>query len=360
MRKIKILFTIPNFDTAGSGKVLYDLAKGLNKAIFEVHIACSHQKGLFFKEVEKLGIPIHIIETTCKLRPYVSLLKRVAPYKKFIKEQQFDVVHSWHWSSDWTEVLGAKWGGAKFVYTKKAMTWGNVHWKLRSYLADYIVTINSEMKAYFPNKKKQSLVPIGLDTSYYSPERFSVRNANTIKLITVANLVPVKGIETLINAMVVLNNPNIELTIVGDDRSQYAKDLKQMVNKLKVKDKIRFLGKQMDVRSFLNQHDLFVIPTLNEGRREGMPMALVEAMSMGIPVIGSDITGINFVLKDFKELLFTAGNAQDLAHKINEFMKLNSQDRDLIGRKLRQYVIEHFSMEQFLKSHEDIYLSLIK
>ena len=53
MGKIKILYVIPNFDTAGSGKVLYDLAKNLNKEKFQVEIACKNAKGAFFNEVEK-------------------------------------------------------------------------------------------------------------------------------------------------------------------------------------------------------------------------------------------------------------------------------------------------------------------
>src|SRR5690606_23198162 len=170
MKKLKILYTIPNFDTAGSGKGLYDLAKGLDKERFEVHIACSHNRGAFFTEVEKLGLPVHIIETTFPLRPYWGLFKRVKPCQNFIKQHGFDIVHSWHWSSDWTEVLAAKRGGAKFVYTKKAMTWSSKHWKIKSYLADFIITINEEMKNYFPYKKQQKLIPLGLDTDYYSPK----------------------------------------------------------------------------------------------------------------------------------------------------------------------------------------------
>ena len=50
--KIKILFTIPNFDTSGSGKVVYDLAKNLDKEKFDISIACRNNKGVFFKEIE--------------------------------------------------------------------------------------------------------------------------------------------------------------------------------------------------------------------------------------------------------------------------------------------------------------------
>lgn len=357
MHKPKILYTIPNFDTAGSGKVLYDLAKGLDKEQFEVHIACSHNRGAFFNEVEQLGIPIHIIDTTCKIRPYWSLYQRLQPYKQFIKQHQFDMVHSWHWSSDWTEVLAAKLGGAKFIFTKKAMTWGNRHWKIRSYLSDFIITINEEMRTYFPNKKNQKLIPLGLDTQYYNPEHFP-KKAVTEKLhiITVANLVPVKEIEVLIDAVNLLNNPHIELTVLGDDSSAYAEALKQKVKTSSKEANIKFLGKHTDVRPFLAQSDLYVISSL----KEGMPMALVEAMSMAVPVLGSDISGINFVLKDFSGLLFPASNSEALAEKIRCFYEKSMDEKQQLGNQLRDYTIQHFSLEQFVKAHEGLYKSVVR
>lgn len=359
MKKIKILYTIPNFDTAGSGKVLYDLAKNLNKDQFEVHIACSNNKGDFFKEIEKLELPIHFIETTSALRPYWSILKRIKSYKEFVKKEEFNIVHSWHWSSDWSEVLAVRLAGAKFIYTKKAMTWGNVHWKIRSYLSNFIVAINEEMRNYFPYKKNQKLIPLGLDTNYYNPEHFIKKtDSEKFKIITVANLVPVKGIEVLINAIISLNNYNIELTVLGDDRSDYAKELKQKVKDLNKETQILFLGKHTDVRPFLAASDIYVIPTLNEGRKEGMPMALVEAMSLGLPVLGSDISGINFVLKDFQKLLFEASNSDRLSKKILDLYEMSSEERLRLGGDLRAYCILNFSMKKFITAHEELYYKL--
>jgi glycosyltransferase involved in cell wall biosynthesis len=358
-RKVKILYTIPNFDTAGSGKVLYDLAKGLNKAKFEVEIACASNKGGFFKELEALGLPIHIKSFTKPVRPYLTLPFRICENVKFIRQHKIDIVHSWHWSSDWTEVLAARFGGAKFIYTKKAMTWGNVHWKIRSYLSNFIVTINEEMSIYFPNKKEQKLIPLGLDTDYYNPTLFQKKETDIFKIITVANLVPVKGIEVLIKAVKLLNNDKLYLEILGDDRANYASELKRIVHELDLQKQITFLGKHNDVRPFLVQADLYVIPTLDEGRKEGMPMALVEAMSIGIPVLGSNISGINYVLKDFPELLFEAGDSQDLAYRIAEFIAMAPQKRVEKGIVLRNYVVLHFSFEEFIKHHQELYKSLL-
>lgn len=361
MHKLKILYTIPNFDTAGSGRVLYDLAKGLDTVKFEVAIACKTNKGAFFKEVEALGFPIYIINMTVAPRPYFNLLFRVKPFRSFVKQNRFDIIHSWNWSSDWTEVLAARLGGAKFVYTKKAMTWGNIHWKIRSYLSNFIITINEEMKNYFPNKKQQKLIPLGLDTEYYNSNLFPHKSkSDKFKIITVANLVPVKGIEVLIQAIKSLDNLNIHLEVLGDDRDSYANELKQLVKDLHLENQISFLGKHTDVRPFLAQADLYVIPTLNEGRKEGMPMALVEAMAMGIPVLGSDISGINFVLKDFTELLFEASNNKGLSQKVELIYKKAEEDRKVIGQQLRDYCINQFSIGAFIKAHEDLYMKLYK
>lgn len=358
IKKIKILYTIPNFDTAGSGKVLYDLAKGLDKTKFDVVIACTHNKGAFYKEVEALGLPITLIDTTSPLRPYFSLFSRVKPYKQFLQTQGIDIVHSWHWSSDWSEVLAAKLAGVKFVYTKKAMSWGNIHWKLRSFLSDFIITINDEMSQYFRYKKNQKLIPLGLDTNYYSPEHFEKENKTGFKISTVANLVPVKGLEVLIQAVNHLKHLDIRLDIIGNDKGDYGQRLKQMVKGLELEHKITFLGRQPDVRPYLSASDVYIIPTLDEGRKEGMPMALVEAMSMQVPVLGSSISGIQYVLKDFKHLLFEPNNIQQLSDKIIEFYTMTETERLNIAKALRHYCITHFSLTSCIEAHESLYLKL--
>lgn len=361
MPKLKILFTIPNFDTAGSGKVLYDLVKGLDKEKFEVEVACSSNRGVFFKEMESLGIPIHIFETTTSYRPYITLFSRIKTIKAFFKSNKYDIIHSWHWSSDWTEALAARWAGAKWLYTKKAMSWGNKHWKIRSFLAHFIITINDEMRSYFPNKKTQKLIPLGIDTTYYNPRLFpeNIYQNDVFNIITVANLVPVKGVGVLINAIKKLNDPTIKLTVLGDNANEYGRYLASLCKDLNIEQQVVFLGKKSDVRPYITASDLYVIPTLNEGRKEGMPMALVEAMSMAVPVLGSNISGIKFVLKDFPELLFMAGNPEALKERLTYFKNMESQKRKDVGNALRNYCKEHYNMESFLSEHEKLYKSIL-
>ena len=162
--KIHILYTIPNFDTAGSGKVVYDLAKQLDKSQFKVSIACHHDKGDFFKEVAALGISIYITDVVIPLRPYYNLIQRTKSFRAFLKTEKVDLVHSWNWSSNWSEVLACKLARVTYVYTKKSMGYDNVHWKLKSFLSDFIITCNTDMRSFFSHKKQQRLIPFGLDS----------------------------------------------------------------------------------------------------------------------------------------------------------------------------------------------------
>ncbi|WP_299399499.1 glycosyltransferase [uncultured Gelidibacter sp.] len=361
-KRIRILYTIPNFNTAGSGKVLYDLVNHIDKDKFEIEIACENSDGYLFETIESLGVPIRIFKTKTTYRPYSSLLFRIVTISRFYRTHHYDIVHSWQWSSDWTEALAAKLASTKWIYTKKAMGFDNKHWHIKTFLADFIVTINDEMHHYFPWKRRQSLIPLGIDTEYYNPKQFKVNNRlddSEFHIITVANLVPVKGIEILIEAILMLNDTNIKLTVLGDNDSDYGHMMMALIEDLKIQGQIQFLGKKLDVRPFIAASDLYVIPTLNEGRKEGMPMALVEAMSMATPVLGSDISGINFVLKDFKELLFQAGNAEHLAEKIQGIQKNSVEKRQVIGEKLRVYCVSNFSIESFIKAHERLYSEIV-
>ena len=335
------------------------MVNGLNQKQFDIAIACGSNQGKFFKEVEKLGVPIYIFETKTTYRPYLTLISRIWKISKFYKSHQFDIIHSWQWSNDWTEALAARLVRVKWLYTKKAMGFNNKHWHIKSYMANFIVTINEEMQAYFPKKKQQALIPLGIDTTYYNSKLFQNSKDNSkFNLITVANLVPVKGIQVLLKTLFELSDKRFNLIIIGDCNNEYGLEMKALSERLVIQDQVQFLGKKLDVRPYLASSDIYIIPTLDEGRKEGMPMALVEAMSMGVPVIGSDITGINYVLKNFKNLLFEAGNSHALMLKIKELMDMDEKSRLELGMKLRAYCELNFTMDAFVSAHEELYKKL--
>ncbi|CAN5521806.1 N/A [soil metagenome] len=369
MKKIKILFTIPNFDTAGSGKVLFDIARSLDPDKFDVYICCFHEKGKFYQIVKDSGLKVLIYRFSVDLELSINYLVKIKKVISFFKKNKFDIIHSWHWSSDFSEPFAAKLAGAKWLYTKKAMSWGNKSWKIKSLLADKIITINDEMgPQFFPGCNKLKLIPIGIDINYYAPipkEEGLMKQLNLKKndfiLISVANMVPVKGIELLIEAVVTLKEKisEIKLILVGDDENDYGLQLKQQVKESSLTEFIIFVGKVLDVRPYHSVADLFVIPTKDEGRKEGMPMAPVEAMASENLVIGSKISGIRYILKEFPDLLFSPGSVEALVEKILWIYNLDLQKKVELRQKLRAKVVNEYNMEKFIARHEDVYLDLV-
>ena len=365
MKKIKVLLTIPNFDTAGSGKVVYDLASNLDKDLFDIEIASSHDLGKFYPIVEKLGLKIHLFSTTTNYRPISSLLFRIFSIRKFFKENKFDLIHSWHWSSDWTEPLAAKFAGIPWIYTKKAMSWGSArNWKIRSLLATFITTINPDMKErYFKEYKNIRLLPLGVDTNFYSyqEKKYEFKNLKYTQddflVISVVNLIKSKGIEVMLEAAKLIHDPKIKFLIVGDYSSEYGQWVYKKVIDENLQEKIHFTGKVLDVRSYLALADMFVTPT--NVNWEGMPMAPVEAMSSGRIVVGTNTSGINYILQDFPDLLVPPNHPQSIADKIIEVKAMTIDARLLIAKKIRDKVITDFSVEQFGKNYANFYFEIL-
>src|SRR5690606_4897310 len=102
-------------------------------------------------------------------------------------------------------------------------------------------------------KKNQKLIPLGIDTDFYRPELFPIKSPQDeiFNIITVANLVPVKGVEVLIKAVKKLNDSTIKLTVLGDNANEYGSFLTALCNDLNVETQVNFIGKKTDVRAFI-------------------------------------------------------------------------------------------------------------
>ena len=368
-KKIKILFTIPNFDTAGSGKALLKVALSLNKELFVSEILCMHKRGAFFKVVEKSGVKVHVFQYTTKMKPYVKGILNSYKISRFLKSIQPDIIHSFHYAPDYSEPLAAKMSGITWVYTKKNMNWGGSSangWKLRSFLARHIVVQNKDMiNKFFPQSKKISLISRGVDTLEFYPytpkvdirKKYNLNETDRI-VICVANLVPVKGIEILLEAFDKIQNKhtNWKLFIVGDHKNDYGKKLIKQFEKINFNKTIYFTGKVLNINDYLNTSELFVLPTKEKG--EGSPVALLEAMACGINVIASKIPGIKDQLEKYPNHMFEAGNIEELSNKLEKYMSLDSSENKKIGSKFNIHINNAYKIEHEVEKTEKVYLKL--
>lgn len=370
MKKIRIAYTIPNFDTAGSGKALLNLAKGLDPDRFEAHIVCESDKGSFFKEVKDSGIPVHVFNYLPISRPLSSLVKETIAVIKRWKEIAPDIVHSFHYSDNYSEGLAVRLAGKKWVFTKKNMSWAGSSgrgWKLRSALANTIVVQNTDMiKQFYPDSTKVTLIPRGVDTDRFTlhKPKPEIRNAMETSdeariIICVANMVPVKGVELLIEAFTELSIefPEWVLWLVGDINNDYGKSLVHQVNTSGMQRSIRFSGKQPNVREYLDHAEIFVLPTKDEGRREGSPVALLEAMANGKVVVGSAVPGVKDQLDKFPLNQFNPGDIKSLSGVLHPYMKNSSQENFVLGKVFSKHVQDNYSIGLEIQNHEKLYIS---
>jgi glycosyltransferase involved in cell wall biosynthesis len=366
--KIKVLFTIPNFNTAGSGKALLKVATHLDPQRFEPHIACMHTKGSFFKEVEKSGIPVHIIPYTIRMKPYHKGLLHCFKISRVFKKINPHLIHSFHYAPDYSEALAARMAGIRWIYTKKNMNWGGKSangWKLRSFLAHKIVLQNTDMQAeFFPGSKKTVLIPRGVAIKEFTPAAATDAlrsqwnlSQNSRILMCVANLVPVKGVEVLIDAFQknIAAFPAWAMMIVGNDANAYGEELKEKVTAKGLAGKVVFTGKQPNVADYLRLADVFALPTLNQGRKEGSPVAMLEAMASERYVLGSCIPGVKDQLAAFPELLVEAGNTAAWAKALQTAFAKDAAARKSTGAKLRAAVIARYSLKHEVAKCEKLY-----
>jgi len=185
----------------------------------------------------------------------------------------------------------------------------------------------------------------------------------SIRLVSIARLVEKKGIEYGIRAVAQLSQSyaNIQYNIIGD--GELRESLEQLINELNVGEKIKLLGwkQKEEVIEILNNSHILLAPSITgqNGDQEGIPVVLMEAMAMGLPVISTYHSGIPELVEDgVTGFLVAEKNYHELAAKI----KILLQDNDLwdkIGKASRLRVENDYDINRLNNILFKIYKGLI-
>ena len=133
---------------------------------------------------------------------------------------------------------------------------------------------------------------------------------------------PRKGLEVLLKALKILAEQNlpVRLKCVGGFESEsYELEVFNLAEKLNVGYLIDWIGFERNVRDRLKEMQIMVLPSQFG---EGLPMVVLEAMAVGLPVIASKVEGIPEAIRDGQDgLFFTPNNPQELASQIQQLVK---------------------------------------
>lgn len=177
------------------------------------------------------------------------------------------------------------------------------------------------------------------------------RNPKSFTLLFVGRLAAIKDLETLIRAFARASAelPGLRLWIVGD--GPVRQPLQALAKELALAGRIHFWGQRMDTAAFFSAADCFVMSSISEG----LPMSLLQAMSLGVPAITTDVGGMAEVLKLAQSgLLVPVGDHTAYAEAILR-MATDSSLRDHLSANALTAYHQHFTLEQMDRAYMDLY-----
>jgi glycosyltransferase involved in cell wall biosynthesis len=147
--------------------------------------------------------------------------------------------------------------------------------------------------------------------------------------------------------------PQSQLLIVGEGKMK--EELAGLTKSLEMERNVFFVERVVDTKDVLSAMDLFVMPSL----KEGLGLALMEAMASGLAVIGSDTGGIRSLIQNnYNGLLVKPTDTVGLASTIVALLQ-NPEKREFLGKNARSFISQNFSQEKMVSQTEGVYLECV-
>lgn len=163
---------------------------------------------------------------------------------------------------------------------------------------------------------------------------------------------PFKGLTDLIDAFILLDDPRVHLTIVGE----YGENDFQLAQQSKVSAQIHFLGQRSDAISFLVTSQLFILPS----HRDASPRVVREAMACSVPCIVTDIPGArDLIIDGVTGLLVPPSSPQQMAASILSLID-NPKRLEAFAKASREHIIQDFSVKAYTDGFATLFRSIKK
>lgn len=201
----------------------------------------------------------------------------------------------------------------------------------------------------------------GIDLEEFAPAQGDKRNEQRAGLIvTIARLDPIKGLFDLIEACAILKKRGIEFSCKVIGEGPLRKRLERQIAGYELEDRVNLLGvvNQSEVREILKSAQLFVLPCVQteDGDRDGIPVALMEAMALEVPVITTPVSGIpELVINGVSGLIVASGDPVSLADAIERAL-MDRSLRKALGIRGRKVVVERYDVSRLALQMEQVFL----
>jgi glycosyltransferase involved in cell wall biosynthesis len=317
---------------------------------------------------------IHLIEYKHYFHP-----EKILEFIRLHRNERFDIIHCTDTKDLWLIVPALYFGGSDTPLIISKQVGSSIIKKdfLHRFLykrVDYAIAISEVIKSNLLEttiltKDKIVLLHDATDTTKFDPStidhnkirnEYNIRN-NELLIGMMARFTPGKGHEEFLYASQKLlsKHNDIKFMIIGEPskgESKYAESIRLLADKLGITNNIFFTGYRSDIPEVLGALDIFVFPS----RDEAFGLALIEAMSMGIPSVCTNYGGVLDIAVDgYTSYLFQKENADSLADKV-ELLIESELLRESFGKAARQRIIELFDLNVFTNRLINLYNSAQK
>ena len=356
LKEQNIMFLTRTMSLGGTENVILQLCEVLKNEVNNI-VVCSCG-GINEKKLQEMNIE-HIKINDIENKNLINIIKNVKKIRKVIKEKNITIIHSHH-------RMAAMY--ANIVSNKKIIKLANAHntfWDKKiltklSYSNTKIIAVGEQVKKnlveFYKIPEKQVKVIYNavkpFDNNVIIDNELKEARKNGYMIISnVGRLSEQKGMEYFIEAADIINkkNKNLKYYIIGSgEKEEY---LKQIVEKKKLENYIKFMGFRDDVQNIMSQSDLIVLSSL----WEGLPLTPIEAFSVGKTIVATAVDGTVEIVKNKENgLLVKPRDANELANSICELIEDKNEKNRFEENAIKTYK-EKFSFEIFKENYIKFY-----
>lgn len=282
-----------------------------------------------------------------------------------------DIIHAHRYKEQFLSYILAERYGAKCVASihgyeppvalsgrLKFAIWDSMNRALARLVSAQFIAVSDDLRQRYKVPSKRCVtIPNGIrvqDFEGYS-KPFTMREQPFSPVIGwTGRMVPVKGLEILLKAVAQMAAMlRVRVLLIGDGPERT--HLENLAYRLGIMDSVRFAGFVPEPRSFLEEMDVFALPSLHEG----IPMSLLEAFAAGVPVVAAAVGGIpGMVGTSGAAHLVRSATPEAWAAALTEAIT-NPEQSQIMGKRGRQLVEERFSMETMVNRYCTVYSKVI-
>jgi len=392
LRKIKVVHIITRFDKGGSAENTLLTVLGLNKEKYSILLIKGLSLESEMSDEESLAVSESLKiaeENNIKVINLPFLVRKIAPLTdlkalftlfKILRKERPDIVHT-H-----TSKAGFLGRFASFlarvpiiIHTPHGHVFHSyfgptltkifvIAEKISSLITDKIITLtNRERDEHIERRiaplNKFITIHSGVDLDRFMNLNIDIKKKKKELNIpqdfyvigTVGRLVPIKGHKYLVSAaeMIIKEFPKTVFVIVGDGFLKPI--LERHAEALGIRKNIIFTGWRKDVPEILYLFDILVFPSLNEG----MGRVMIEGMSLGKPIVASNVGGIRDLIEDGKNGLLVPPRDSNALRKAISRLIRNKKLAEGLGKIGKMEVYPDFDASTMVKKIDNLYESLL-